>query len=208
VGAALVILFGLDAGSPGLADADHLARDLATRLGLGETAVACTHLIRDERPHVALSFEIPDELAELVHSGRFGDVGVALGQFRSGPPNLAAGAAEAVAAHANRSGGRAVLYPGGAALTGTLTAGAILAGSAVDRITVLAGADPPAADDLVHTRDHVRPEWRDGILTLVTTPVAPGEYAPFEVPNPTPCCADHAGEPTKTNFGISGAGRG
>jgi hypothetical protein len=44
---------------------------------------------------------------------------------------------------------------------------------------------------MVRTRDHVRPEWRDGLLTLIATPTSNGVFAPFEVPNPTPCCADH-----------------
>jgi hypothetical protein len=190
-----VTLLGLDAAAPGLADADHQARALLARLGLGETTVACTHLIRGAGAHVALSFDVPDgggdlaaAVADIVHSGHFG---AALGAERLGPTELAAGAAQAVAAHAARTSGRAVVYPGVGTLTGTLTIGAILAGSAIDRVTVLAAADPPTEDDLVHTRDHVRPEWRAGILTLTTTQVAPGGYAPFEIPNPTPCCADH-----------------
>jgi hypothetical protein len=47
-------------------------------------------------------------------------------------------------------------------------------------------------DDLLDTRDHVRPEWQAGELVLAVTPVHNGLFAPFEVPNPTPCCADHA----------------
>ena len=51
----------------------------------------------------------------------------------------------------------------------------------------------PEADpaQLVDTRDFVRPHWIDGVLTLVTMPAAGDRLAPFEVPNPTPCCADH-----------------
>jgi hypothetical protein len=194
VGAALVTLLGVDAASASLADADYLARDLLVRVGFGfgEAAVVCTHLIRGGGAHVALSFEVHDAaelVAEFIHNGQ---IGVALSADRYGPAALAAGAAEAVTAHAARTSGRAVVYPGVAALTGTLRVGAILAGSAIDRITVLAGAGPPRDDDLVHTRDHVRPEWRGGLLTLTTTPVGPGAYAPFEVPNPTPCCANHS----------------
>jgi hypothetical protein len=189
VGAALVIL-GVDAASVSLAEADHLARDLRDRLGLGEATVVCTHLIRGGAAHVALSFEVPEPFElPIVHSGQ---CGVVLGSRWLGPPELVAGAAEAVAAHTARSSGRAVIYPGVGALTGAVTVGAILSGSAIERIAVLAGAEPPGAEDLVRTRDHVRPEWRDGRLTLTVTPVAPGVFAPFEVPNPTPCCADHA----------------
>jgi hypothetical protein len=104
---------------------------------------------------------------------------------------LAEAAAEAATQHHIRQSGRAVIYPGAAGLTATVTVGAILADSAIDRVTALGSQDEPAEGDLVQTRDHVRPEWRDGLLTLTITPVKPGLYAPFEVPNPTPCCADH-----------------
>uniref|UniRef100_UPI00403FFC13 hypothetical protein n=1 Tax=Streptomyces sp. SS7 TaxID=3108485 RepID=UPI00403FFC13 len=50
------------------------------------------------------------------------------------------------------------------------------------------GPDPATP---VLTRDQVRPEWRDGLLTLALIPAAGGTLAPFEVPRPTPCCADH-----------------
>jgi hypothetical protein len=191
VGAALVIL-GLDAASAGLADADHLARELRDRFGLGEATVACTHLIRGDAPHVALSLEVPESFGLSTVDVHGGQIGVVFGSQWLGPAELVAGAAEAVAAHNARSSGRAVVYPGVAVLTGTVTVGALLAGSAIERIAVLAGAEPPSDEDLVQTRDHVRPEWRDGVLTLTTTPVGPGVFAPFEIPNPTPCCADHA----------------
>ncbi|SDJ07944.1 hypothetical protein [Nonomuraea jiangxiensis] len=62
--------------------------------------------------------------------------------------------------------------------------------SAIGRVTQL-GGPPPADGTELDTRDFVRPRWQDGVLTLVTMPVAGGRVAPFEVPNPTPCCADH-----------------
>ncbi|MCW2918330.1 MAG: transposase, OrfB family protein [Actinomycetia bacterium] len=49
----------------------------------------------------------------------------------------------------------------------------------------------PPSHTPVDTRDFVRPEWRDGVLTLVAMPAVTG-LAPFEVANPTPCCAEHA----------------
>ena len=55
----------------------------------------------------------------------------------------------------------------------------------------MAGGEPPPPHTPVDTRDFVRPEWRDGVLTLVAMPAATG-LAPFEVANPTPCCADHS----------------
>jgi hypothetical protein len=43
---------------------------------------------------------------------------------------------------------------------------------------------------VVDTRGFVRPEWRDGRLTLIAAPAGLGRIAPFEVPDPTLCCAD------------------
>jgi MFS family permease len=64
--------------------------------------------------------------------------------------------------------------------------------SAIERVRVLGAERPePAPETLVETRGFVRPQWLDGRLTLVTTPVGGGLVAPFEVPKPTPCCADH-----------------
>ncbi|MFJ4620315.1 hypothetical protein [Streptomyces sp. NPDC088812] len=51
-----------------------------------------------------------------------------------------------------------------------------------------AGRVPP--DVRLVTRDHVRPQWHDGEPVLTAMPVG-GTLVPFEVPDPTPCCADH-----------------
>ncbi|WP_206062412.1 hypothetical protein, partial [Nonomuraea basaltis] len=87
---------------------------------------------------------------------------------------------------------RVVTYPGRDLLIGTVTVGELLSGSAIDRVLVLASPGPPGDDTLVVTAGHVRPIWRDGLMTLLTMPAASGRIAPAEVPNPTPCCADHA----------------
>ncbi len=86
--------------------------------------------------------------------------------------------------------GRAVIFPGVDELTGSRTVEAVLAKSAIDRLLVI-GGPPVGPDTMLHSRNFVRPEWRDGMLTLIVTPVAGGGVAPFEVPNPTPCRADH-----------------
>nr|WP_311132000.1 hypothetical protein [Nonomuraea gerenzanensis]SBO98094.1 hypothetical protein BN4615_P7610 [Nonomuraea gerenzanensis] len=101
-------------------------------------------------------------------------------------------AALAAAEHEARSGGRVVLFPGRDVLTGTLSAGELRDGSAIERVLLLASPGPPADDVPVVTNDHVRPVWRDGLMTLLTMPAAGGRITPAEVPNPTPCCADHA----------------
>ncbi|WP_163506359.1 hypothetical protein [Fodinicola acaciae] len=134
-----------DLGHRTVADAEHWLADRPPVPG----EIACTHLVRGDAPHVAVT--IADEPVD---------------------------------------GGRAVRFPGVEALTGTLTVADLLEKSAIDQVRVIGGA-PATPETLVDTRDFVRPLWMDGVLTLVCTPAAGGRIAPFEVPNPTPCCADH-----------------
>jgi hypothetical protein len=131
--------------------------------------VACTHLVHGDRPRVVVT------VAGVAGLPATGD----------------SGAARAAAAdHAAGRAGRAFRYPGLDGLTGTLTVADLLARSAIDAVTVIGG--PPAGPDAaVDTRDFVRPQWQDGKLVLVATPAPGGRIAPFEVPNPTPCCAAH-----------------
>ncbi len=75
---------------------------------------------------------------------------------------------------------------------GPVRGGHLLDRSAIGAVRVIGGAAViPEPDTLVDTRDFVRPQWMDGVLTLVATPAPGGRIAPFEVPNPTPCCAAH-----------------
>lgn len=183
----MTAVLGIDAGTRELLQADHLARGWAGKLGLPDGLLACTHFVRTPEPHVAVSLrpegQAPDwamvsELAEAE------GVGVAFGERRAGPAELAETAAEAAA----RTDGRAVLYPGARLLTGDLPVAAVLAESAIDRIVVLGGQGEPAPATVLRTRDHVRPDWRDGALSLAAAPAAGGVLVPFEVPDPTPCC--------------------
>ncbi|MEU8653451.1 hypothetical protein [Streptomyces sp. NPDC048737] len=163
----------VDAGSRDLRTADHLLRTLAAELDLAEGVFGCTHLLRGERPRVAVSLapetaaELDEMRARLVARGY--EVGV--------------GAPDSV--------GRAVLYRGADRLRGTTTVGEVLSGSAIDRVTVLGTPDQPPLSARLVTNDHVRPQWQDGELVLAAMPAAGGTLVPFEVPEPTPCCADH-----------------
>lgn len=168
LGAALVT--GVDRGSKDLAAADHLARELVAEFGLPEGVLVCTHFVRTDTPHVALSFAAP--------AGYPGEL----------PADDSPGAELAAAEHRSRTAGRAVIFPGSAGLTGAVPVARVL-DTAIERIAVLGGPEP-APEAVLHTRDHVRPEWREGVLTLTVTPSGEG-LAPFEVPNPTPCCVDH-----------------
>jgi hypothetical protein len=188
-------VIGVDAGTTTLREADHLIRDLTTTLGLPPGTVACTHLIRTEgRRGTAVSFALPevDESAEEIWHRLTEmegvEMGAALGDRRHGPSEAAVLAA---AEHTTRRSGRAVLYTGVERLTGTVTVAELLE-TAIDQLTVvgapLATPDPTTP---VLTQDHVRPEWHEGRLVLALVPAVGNTLAPFEVPNPTPCCADH-----------------
>jgi hypothetical protein len=164
---------GLDLDHDSVKAAEHWLHELVHGLGAPAGLVACTHLVYVPHPHVAVSLSsLPD--------------GAAL------PPGAqdSDGAKTAAAEHATRSAGRAVHYPGVDLLTGSLTIGEMIERSAIEHVVVLGDADP-APDTILRTRDYVRPEWRDGRLTLVTQPGPEGSLVPFEFRNPTPCCADH-----------------
>ncbi|MFE0871426.1 hypothetical protein [Streptomyces rochei] len=164
---------GVDTGATTLREADHLLRALAAELDLPEDVFGCTHLVRDGRPRVALSLAAEDEPVLRAARDRLTGQGYEVGD---GAPDEA---------------GRAVLFPGAGALTGTLTLAEVLARSAIDRVTVLGTPDEPSPDTLLVTREHVRPQWRDGRLVLAAMPAVGGVLVPFEDPDPTPCCADH-----------------
>jgi hypothetical protein len=161
---------GLDLGHADVTEAEHWLRETAAGLGPCADLFACTHLVHGERPRVALS------------------VSVALTPAVAVDPEVAARVA---VLHESRQGGRAVIYPGVAALTGTLPVADVLALSAIEEVRLLGGSPLPHAETLLETRDFVRPQWQNGRLVLMAMPAPGGRIAPFEVPNPTPCCAFH-----------------
>ncbi|WP_406455852.1 hypothetical protein OH768_21170 [Streptomyces sp. NBC_01622] len=179
-------VLGVDAGTTTLREADHLIRDLTTTLALPPGTVACTHLIRTEaRRGTAVSLELPDGASAA-------DAWRHLTESEA-PQGDQEAAAQAAAEHTARRSGRAVLFPGAERLTGTIPLSDLLTLSAIDRVIVVGATsgEPPALTTPVHTQDHVRPEWRGGELVLALVPAVGNTLAPFEVPNPTPCCADH-----------------
>ncbi|MER5627452.1 hypothetical protein ABT061_41160 [Streptosporangium sp. NPDC002544] len=180
-------VLGLDAGSSTLGEAEHLLHLVVKVLGLPGGTVGCTHFVRTGRPHVACSLAVsgPVDPAGLPEG-----VSAAIGESRTGPESE--GAALAAAEHATGASGRLITYAGREALTGTLSVGEMLERSAIERVMVLAQTREPPRDMLIVTNDHVRPVWRDGLITLLCMPAAGGRLMPAEVPNPTPCCADHS----------------
>ncbi|MFD7687379.1 hypothetical protein [Streptomyces sp. NPDC059781] len=162
----------VDAGIGDLLDADRLLHRMAAELALPEETFGCTHFVRGDRPRVAVSLSLPsrplpDTLRERL---------VGYGAVSPGLPDEV---------------GRAVLYPGVCALTGTTTVAELLAGSAIARVTVLGTPGSPDPQTRLVTRDHVRPQWQRDELVLAATPAPGGTLVPFEAPDPTPCCADH-----------------
>jgi hypothetical protein len=156
-------------------ETDREAEHWLHALGLPPGVEACTHLVRTPYPQVAISFAMPDGVLAVPDMDQ---------------PDRSEVAEQAAAAHRERRSGRAVLFAGVETLTGTVTVADLLARSAIDRVTVL-GAGPAEPSLEVVTRDFVRPQWTDGLLILVATPAPGGRLAPFEVPNPTPCCGTH-----------------
>lgn len=154
---------GVGRAHPDTVAAEHWLRSLPVA-----PVLAFTHVVQQPRPHVALSLAFPGAV----------------------PEGLGPESPEAVAEHVARRSGRGVLYPGVSALVGTLTVGEILDLSAIARVEVLGGGEA-GPELLVATGDFVRPQWRAGVLTLTTTPAAGGRLVPFEIRNPTPCCAAH-----------------
>lgn len=202
------MIVGIDADLATVVAAEHLLHEIVAGLGRPAVPHACTHLIRAGRPRVALSLELiaspatrdralatvatvlPPEAALIVDDAPVGAVKALLDQGVHEAALLDQGAREAATAHAGRASGRAVIFDGVERLTGTLTVGTLLAGSCITRVVQLGGGEV-AAEQVLETRDFVRPLWIDGQLTLPVMPARGGVVVPFEVPNPTPCCADH-----------------
>ncbi|NES16990.1 MULTISPECIES: hypothetical protein [Micromonospora] len=169
-------IVGLDLDHGTVEVAEHWLHELVHRLGHPAGLIACTHLVHEPHPHVAVSLSATDprQLADLP----------------AGDAQATPGARRAAAEHRSRTAGRAIHYPGQEQLTGTLTVADVIRHSAIEQVVILGGA-PATPGTVLHTLDYVRPQWREGRLTLVTRPAPGGSLAPFELQRSTPCCADH-----------------
>ncbi len=189
-------VLGADTGSATLREADTAARSvvrgLAERAALAGAVVA-THLTHVSGPvvpgpHVTLSVEAPE-----LDAGALADLlARALPGALVTPSRQDWAAGVGAAAHASRSSGRAVHFPGAERLGGTVPVGEVLSRTAVQAVRVLGAQGPPDPAVPLQTRDHVRPVFEGGRLVLVTQWAAGRTLVPFETPTPTPCCADHA----------------
>ncbi|WP_238010489.1 hypothetical protein KZZ52_24980 [Dactylosporangium sp. AC04546] len=146
----------------------HVSEGQAERwirgFGVPAGAEVCTFREPGADAHVAVTFAVP------------GGTALELPPIR---PECAGVAARAAAGHAAGRCGRAVCFRGSGALSGTMTAGAVVASTAIDRVAVLgAGAVPPGG--LVGPLDGARPVWRDGRLTLLVVPAGGDTFAPHD----------------------------
>jgi hypothetical protein len=162
-----------------LADVEHALEGVGPELP--DRAWVFTHEVRHPAPHYAVSAcsvaPLPASALDALER-RLG--------ARPGPPaaddpawlQLLAG-----------DGPRAVRFPGQDGARGELTVRDLLARTAIEDVPVLGGT-AVAPHDVVVTRDFLRPLLRAGRLVLPVLPAGLGCVAPFEVPDPTPCCGE------------------
>ncbi len=93
--------------------------------------------------------------------------------------------------HAEREGGRLFRYAGSALLEGVMPVGRLVAGSAIEDVTMIGQRVPVDPHTEIDTQAFVRPHLVGGRVQLVVRPAADGRVVPFEQPNPTPCCVNH-----------------
>lgn len=182
------VVLGFAAGHTDRAELEHVLADVVQRCG--PVVLACTHIV-DGRwaGSVQLTGPAPDatRLAD--------ELGVALAVSSSssgavGDHAWRSGAEQAADRLRTRSEGRAVVFPGQDRLVGEVPVDDVPGLSAIDAVVGIAGT--PTAGATLVTREFVRPVLLGGRLVLEVRPIgADGAVAPFEVPNPTPCCADH-----------------
>ena len=189
------LVVGVDVLSPTVVAADaatrQLVRDLTTA-GI-EVRTAATHLTQlGPRPHATVSVELPgldpDHEWRALLAATEGAYAVWAPDREAGADSLSARAGALV--HADRTGGRAVRFPGVEALVGSLTVAQVLAQSGIDRVVVMSLGDADPATT-VRTRDHVRPVWRAGSLELMVEHAVDATLVPYEIPVPVSCCVDH-----------------
>lgn len=157
---------------PEVHDAEHLLADLLRTLDSDDPSlVACTQVVRMPWPHEAVSVELGSRctLHDAVALARIlAPAGIAVltadDVVITGPADAALGARAAAEAHAQRLSGRAVVFPGQAALVGDVAVVDVLARTSIETVTSLSG--PAAENAVVVTGGFVRPTYEAGALAL------------------------------------------
>lgn len=207
------VVLGVDLGFGDELDAEGTVARAYERLisaGFGDRCWICTYAVDLPAPrHAAFAVSVVGDRGSVREAAldAFAPEPAALlpvGHHRRGPAYVepvvfvagvpeddprCAGAVAAVAAHQARSSGRAVIYPGSGRMRGTVTVADVLR-TAIEDVTNL-GGHPVVPDDVVLTRDFVRPRWSGDRLVLHVLPGPGGAFVPFEEPDPHRCCEDH-----------------
>lgn len=194
---------GLAAGQQDRSEMEHLLA-VAVQL-LDGVVLACTHVVDGAwAASVETTADVgrSGELWALLQEHGAADVAVCVRSRGddpriddprvdvAGPVGLRHAAGQASLELAGRLAGRAVLFPGQGRLTGEVATDDVPALSAIRAVEGIAGT--PTVGTRLVTRDFVRPVLRAGALVLQVRPFGEeGTVAPFEVPDPTPCCAAH-----------------
>ncbi len=179
---ATVPVVALDGGWTDLGAAEHAALSVLDAMGAdGADATVCTHVLRLATENrygvtIAASGALPAPAA-----GAFA--------VRAGPGDVGPLGRLAVD-HAERTGGRAIRFPGQDRLRGRMAFADVVGLSAIDALQHT--GNPPNAGAALDTRSFVRPVFAYGALVLLTQPGLDGDVMPFEVENPTRCCEFHA----------------
>lgn len=192
---------GLDGGWPDAATAEHEALELLGRLPAqldddAAAGVACTHLVDagTATARVAVTVALPGGAlagVPVVDAGTSAVLASDDGPAASaGPPRLAQSARLALELHRANEGGRAFRYGGQAAVDGPLTVAELTSRTAIAAVVDLAGRPLPDGE-VVQTFGYARPAYTQGRLALMVGPYSGGQHVPFELENPTRCCAFH-----------------
>ena len=189
---------GLAAGQQDRSEVEHLLA-LAVDL-LDGVVLACTHVVEGAwaaSVETTASVGGSLELWTLLQKQGAPDVAVCVRSCSAaprvdvaGPVGLRHVAVQASLELAERLAGRAVLFQGQERLHGEIATDDVPGLSAIGAIEGIAGT--PTVGTRLVTRGFVRPVLRAGALVLQVRPFGEeGTVAPFEVPDPTPCCAAH-----------------
>ena len=168
-------------------------------------SLACTHVVTEPAPHWAFTLVLAGtagpadttQAGPAVLAAASSISGASLLVVHEDGSTVSAGGpawregAQAAAGQLLSGNGRVVLFPGQDELPGTVAVDDVTRLTPITQVIGIAGT--PTAGRVLHTRGYVRPQLVDGRLLLHVRPYLDDDgVAPFEVPQPTPCCATHA----------------
>lgn len=177
---ATMAVVALDGGWADLGAAEHAALSVLDTMGSdGADATVCTHVLRlPTGNRYAATVATPTVLSP-----------PAAAAFAAATPGDEGPLRRLAKDHADRTGGRAIRFPGQDRLRGRMAFGDVVLLSAIEALQHT--GNPPGPDAALDTRSFVRPIFADGMLVLLTQPGLDGDVIPFEVENPTRCCEFH-----------------